>query len=220
MDRLNPGLSPDRQRLRPGAWLLTAWMAVWVPIVLWVYGPQNFLWLCNAAMFLIVYALWAGDRLVLSSQAGTVVLIGAVWTLDLVLGLATQGHTALVTAYMWNPEIALAARAVSVYHVFLPALVIWALARCGYDRRGPWLQSAIGAVAILGTWLFTEPERNINWVASPFLVDEWWLGGPVWVGVMLVLCPLLIYYPGHRLVMFILARLPNLPVNSATSRSR
>lgn len=181
-------------------------MLVWVPIILWAYGPQNFFWLCNVALFLIGYALWAGDRLVLSSQAGTVVLIGAVWTVDFVLGLATLGKTALVTSYMWNPDLPLPARIVSVYHIFLPVLVIWVLARWDYDRRGPWLQCGLGTLVIVGTWLFTDPDRNINWITAPFHVEQQWLSDRVWVAILIVLMPPLVYWTGHRLVLWILAR--------------
>jgi hypothetical protein len=42
----------------------TLWMLFWAPNMLLVQGPQNFLWLCNAAMFLIlvVEAAHARDR--------------------------------------------------------------------------------------------------------------------------------------------------------------
>jgi hypothetical protein len=202
-----PDVTSLRRQSRPAAWALTLWMVLWVPVVLWAYGPQNFFWLCNAALFLILYSLWAGDRLILSSQAGTVTLIGVVWTIDLALGLATGGRTALVTSYMWNPEIPLLARTVSLYHVFLPVLAIGVLARWGYDRRGPWLQCGIGALLIIGSWLFTDPARNINWVAAPFDVEQRWIAEPIWVVSLVVLCPVLVFYPGHRLVRLALRRL-------------
>lgn len=185
---------------RAAAWAFTAWMALWVPIVLWAYGPQNFLWICNVAQFLVLWAVWRGDRLVLSSQAGTVCLVGIVWTLDFAQALATGGRTATFTAYMFNPELPLLARASSLYHVGLPLFVLWLLARAGYDRRGPWLQCLIGGLAVIAGWLLTEPERNINWVHEPFGVSQAWMPTPAFVVLLLVLYPVVIYLPGHALV--------------------
>jgi hypothetical protein len=185
----------------------TAWMAFWVAVVLWAYGPQNFLWICNLAQFLVLYSLWRSDGLVLSSQAGTVCMVGLVWTLDFVQALVTGGSSATFTAYMFNPELPLLARATSLYHVALPVLVLWLLRRSGYDHRGPWLQCALGAVAVIGGWLLTEPHRNVNWVHAPFGVEQAWLPTPWFVGLLLVLYPLLLYLPGHWLVRFALRRL-------------
>jgi hypothetical protein len=181
-------------------------MAFWVTVILWAYGPQNFLWICNLAQFLILYALWRGDRLILSSQAGTVCLVGMVWTADLALALATGGGSATFTAYMFNPELPLLARGTSLYHVALPIFVLWLLRRTGYDRRGPWLQCAIGAVAVVSGWLLTEPHRNINWVHAPFEIEQVWLPAWLYVVLLLVLYPMLLYAPGHALVLLALRR--------------
>ena len=189
---------------RAATWAFSAWMVFWVPVILWAYGPQNFLWICNLAQFLLLYALWRGDRLVLSSQAGVVCVVGLVWTLDFALALATGGRTATFTAYMFNPELPLLARATSLYHTGLPVFVWWLLRRTGYDARGPWLQCVIGAVAVVAGWLLTEPHRNINWVHAPFGVEQVWLPVPAFVGLLLVLYPLLLYVPGHYLVRWAL----------------
>jgi hypothetical protein len=192
---------------RAPAWAFTAWMAAWVPIVLWAYGPQNFLWVCNIAQFLVLYAVWRNHRLLLSSQAGTICLVGLVWTLDFTLGLFTGGRTASFTAYMFDAEIPLLARASSLYHVGLPLFVLWLLGRTGYDRRGPWLQSAIGGLAVVGAWLFTEPHRNVNWIYEPFGIEQAWLPTPAFVTLLVLLYPLLLYFPGHLLVRAVLRRL-------------
>lgn len=186
---------------------MTLWMLFWVPVTLSAYGPQNFLWLCNFALFLILFALWTGNRLILSSQAGTTLLIGIVWTGEILLGLATQGRLALGTSYMWDLDIPLVARLASVYHLVVPLLVYQVLRRWGYDRRGPWLQSLFGAIAIVGARLLTAAEHNVNWVHQvPLDPPPAGISGVVWVGLLLVLAPVLIYYPGHRIVLVLLRR--------------
>ena len=182
----------------------TCWMAFWVLVVLWAHGPQNFLWLCNLAKVLLLYGVWRGDRLIVSSQAGLVCLVGLVWTLDFALGLASGGRLANFTAYMFNPDIPLLARATSLYHTALPFFVLWLVCRLGYDRRGPWLQCLIGAPAVVGAWLWTEPERNVNWVFAPFGIEQVWLPAPIYVSCLVLAYPLLLYLPGHYMVLALL----------------
>jgi hypothetical protein len=196
---------------RAAAWAFSAWMVFWVAVVLWAYGPQNFLWLCNLAQFLILYALWRGDRLILSSQAGTVCLVGVVWSADFLLALATGGRSATFTAYMFDPELPLLSRATSLYHMGLPVLMLWLLRCTGYDRRGPWLQCVIGTVAVVAGWLLTEPHRNINWVHAPLGIEQQWLPPPLYVGLLVLAYPLLIYLPGHLMVQFALRQMPRRP---------
>ena len=184
----------------------TVWMVLWVPIVLWAYGPQNFLWVCNIAQFVVLYAVWRDDRLALSSQAGTVCIVGLAWTLDLLLALATGGLTASFTAYMFNPELPLIARLSSLYHVGLPVFVIWLLRRTGYDARGWRLQCMIGGVAVVAGWLLTEPSRNVNWVHQPFGIEQSWMPAVAFVALLLVAYPVAIYLPGHSLVRSLLRR--------------
>ncbi len=189
--------------LRRAAAAFTVWMIFWTTVILWAYGPQNFLWLCNIAQFIVLYSLWTGNRLLLSSQAGTVVFVGLFWTPDFLLGAASGGAWAAFTEYMFNPERPFLARATSLYHIFLPILILWALHRIGYDHRGPWLQTALAVVVLPATWLFTEAERNVNWLTEPAGVEQVWMSDPVFVLVMLVLYPLLLFWPGHGLVLLV-----------------
>jgi len=178
----------------------TLWMLVWVPIVLLHHGPQNFFWLCNVAQFLVLYGLWTGNRLLLSSQAGVVLVVGLVWSLDFLIGLILGGSPSGATAYMFDPDQALIARASSLYHMALPPFLLWILFKTGYDVRGPWLQTVLGGVVVVVGWWLSEAERNINWVHEPFGMEQVWLPDPLWVLLLLLLYPLVLYFPGHWLL--------------------
>lgn len=184
------------------------WMLVWVPIILASQGPQNFWWLCNMAQFILLYAVWRPNRLLVSSQAGTVVLVGIVWTADLALGLAAGGEVALLTGYMFNPELPLSLRLSSLYHLWLPFFVVWLCWYGGYDGRGVWLQCAIGTAGIIGGRLWSDPARNVNFAFAPFNIEQVWLPDGVYLVVLAVGSALLVYVPGHFLVRFCLRRLP------------
>jgi hypothetical protein len=124
-------------------------MAVYVPSYAFAYGFANFLFLCNLAVILVAVGIWACSRLLLSSQAVGVLIVGVVWTVDVASRLLTGSHLVGGTEYMWDPRWPLFTRLLSLYHVILPVLLLVVLRRIGYDRRGYLLQSAIAIAGSL-----------------------------------------------------------------------
>lgn len=183
-------------------------MAVWVPIIWTSQGPQNFWWLCNLAQFLLLAGLWWPSPLLVSSQAGTVTVVGLVWTLDLLVALVVGDSLTGITAYMFSSELPLPLRLSSTYHIWLPLFVLWLCWYQGYDRRGVWLQCVIGTAAIVGGWWFAEPERNVNYTIAPFQIEQTWLPHGVYIALLCIATAGLIYAPGHYAVQCALARLP------------
>jgi len=180
------------------------WMVFWVTVIVIHRGPQNFLWLCNISMFVTLFAIWRPGTLLLSSQVGIVTFVGVFWTLDLVVGLILGFSPTGYTNYMFDEDLSLLVRVTSLYHVGMPFLLLWLVARLGYDHRGPYLQCLIGALGVIGASLFTEAERNINWVYRPFDIEQTWMPEPLWVLVLILVYPLVLYFPGHCLVRFLL----------------
>jgi uncharacterized membrane protein YgcG len=99
-------------------------MAVYVPLYAFAYGFANFLFLCNLAVILVAVGIWTCSRLLLSSQAVGILLVGAVWTLDFASRLLTGSHLIGGTEYMWDPQWPLFTRLLSLYHVILPVLLV------------------------------------------------------------------------------------------------
>jgi len=184
----------------PARLAFTAWMLAWVPVIVATAGPQNFWWLCNVALFLMLWASWRPNRLLVSSQAGTVVLVGFVWALDLAVGLVLGGSPTGITAYMFNPDFPTIRRLASTYHLWFPVYMLWLCRRLGYDERGPWLQSVIGTLAILGGWWFGDPARNLNYTRAPFGIEQTLLPQALYLPLLCVGTVLLVYWPGHLLV--------------------
>jgi hypothetical protein len=173
-------------------WVALVWLAVYVPSYAVAYGWWNFLFLCNLGIFLSAVGFLFDSRLLLSSQALSALPIGFVWTLDYLGRVVTGEHVVGVTSYMWDPQYPFFTRALSLYHLAWPLLLLWCLRRVGYDRRGWRLQAAI-ATAILGLcWALSPVADNINYVfRDPFANRT--LGPPlvhlglvllVWVGVV------------------------------------
>jgi hypothetical protein len=67
----------------------------------------------------------------------------------------------------------------------------------GYDRRALWAQTLISWIVLPVSYAVTDPSRNINFVFAFSRINDIWLPGPLWVGLLMVLFPLLVYLPTH-----------------------
>jgi hypothetical protein len=189
--------APKFPRLRLFA---LAWLLVYVPAYAGAYGFANFLFLCNLAAFLVVAGLWTGSALLLSSQAVAVLLVSVAWIVDLLSRLLLGFHAlGGGTAYMWDPRWPLATRLLSLYHVALPGLLLYALGRTGYDRRGLPLQCAIAAVVMLLSRLL-GPERNLNGAFLDPVFGRSYGAAPIHLAVVLGALLGLVYPTSHLLL--------------------
>jgi hypothetical protein len=176
----------------------TLFVAVLAPLYWIHHGPANFLWASDIALLVMMIALWRESRLLASMMAVAVLLPELVWNLDfftrLLAGRDVIGWDA--TGYMFNPAQPLWLRALSLFHVFLPLLIVFMLYRLGYDRRALPAATVLCWVVLPVTYLLTEPERNINWVFGPG--EPQTLVPPLlYLAGLMLLAPLVIYLPTH-----------------------
>jgi hypothetical protein len=179
-------------------WAL-AWLAVYVPAYAIAYGFANFLFLCNLGVFLAVAGLWSGSALLVSSQAVGILAVSLVWTLDLASRLLTGEHWIGGTEYMWDPKWPLFTRLLSLYHVAVPVVLLYALWRLGYDRRAYALQSAIAIAGVLAGRLFGA-EANINGAFLDPMFKRAWGPPPVHMAVVAATLVLGVYPLAHLLL--------------------
>lgn len=178
--------------------LYSAWFALWVPTYWAFNGPLNFLWLCDVANWLLLAALWSESALLLSAQAVGVLAIQALWVADFLGRLLAGVHPIGGTEYMFESGEPLWVRSCSLFHLWVPLLLLWALARVGYDRRAPWLQTLVAWGVLAASWRLGDAERNLNWLWHPFGVAEPSLPPGGWLLVAMAACPLVLYWPTHR----------------------
>ena len=187
--------------------VLTALLGLWAVVYWRGYGPANFLWFCDLANFLIVVALWTESPLLLSSQAVSVLLAQTAWCLDVASRLLTGSHWIGSTSYVFDPALPLGLRAASLFHVGVPPLVLWALSRIGYDRRGWLLQTGLAWVVLPASHL-VAPDRNVNFVHGPFGGPQTVLDPLVYLLALMVGYPLVLYLPGHLLLRSLVPAAP------------
>ena len=155
-------------------WSALAWLLVWIPAYWHTWGAANFLHLCDVAVVLTCLGLWYNSPLLVSSQAVSSLLIDAAWVVDAAARFLTGRHWIGGTDYLFDSSFPLWVRLLSLFHVVMPFLLLWALHCVGYDRRGWVVQSAIAIPVVVFARLAATPMTNINFVyADPFFHRSW-----------------------------------------------
>ncbi|MBT8363690.1 MAG: hypothetical protein KJP23_03225 [Deltaproteobacteria bacterium] len=181
----------------------TIWIVAWVPVYISFHGTQNFLWICDLCNFILLIALWTENRLLFSSQLVAVLIVDILWSVDVAMALLWGFHPIGGTEYMFYSEIPLFVRLMSLFHVFTPPLIIYAVIRLGYDNRGLILQTILTWIVLPLSYLLSDPTRNINWIYRPFGKEQTMV--PLWLYFIILMAayPLLLYLPIHGLVLLI-----------------
>jgi hypothetical protein len=177
-------------------WVALAWTLLWLSAYVNVWGWANLLHLCDAAVILTCVGLWIGNAQLISSQALSSLLAGALWSANVAARLFTGHFFASGSEYMWDATRPLWVRLLSFFHVALPCALIWGLWKLGYDKRGLRVQAAIAAVLLVAS-RFLSPEWNMNWVYRDPLFGRTWGPGPIHVLVIWSGAVVLLYWPTH-----------------------
>jgi hypothetical protein len=175
----------------------TAFVCVLVPIYWRHYGPGNFLWFSDICLLIAVVALWLESSLLTSMIALSILLLDLAWNLDFFAKLITNTSITGLSAYMFTRETSLLIRALSIFHVFFPALIVWMLFRLGYDPRALVIQTLLAWVLFPLSYFFTRRSENVNWVHGFGNKPHRWLAPPLHVLLLMILFPLVIYLPTH-----------------------
>jgi hypothetical protein len=147
------------------SWILisyTIMVFIIVPVYWIEYGPANFLWFSDIALLLMLPALWLNNRLLSSMMAVGVLPLEIIW----MISFFSRGALGHMTDYMFDPNLSIFLRGLSLFHFPLPVVIIYMLMRFGYDRRALLAQTMLALVVIPLTYTVTKPEDNINWVYS------------------------------------------------------
>ncbi len=179
----------------------TVWVMVWVPFYWQEYGLQNFLFFCDLGNLFIMLALWSESPLIFSWQATGLLLFQTLYTIDLVGAFSTGSHIVGGTEYMFDPNLPLFIRLFGLFHVVTPPLLLWALWRLGYDRRG-WLYQTLTAWVVVPINYFWRPQFDVNWARGPFFREQHALPGLLYLLGYLVVIPLVVYFPTHLLLQW------------------
>lgn len=186
--------------------IVTAWVVGLVPVYWRHYGPANFLWFSDLALFLTTISLWTGNRWPVSMAAVSVLLLEVVWNIDLLLRLVAGVRPVGLTDYMFDPSYPLYVRLLSLFHVWMPPLMLWLLHRNGYEPRAWIAQTAVAWVILpLAFWLGPEGS-NINWTRDTGTNLQRWLPPGGHLALVMIAFPVIVHLPTHLLLNRMFAR--------------
>ena len=188
-------------------WLKVVWTAMVLVIVLiyWRHrGPANFLWFSDIALLALVPGLWLESSFIVSLTACMVLVAEILWSVSFFGGLLRLPRVIGLADYMFDKQSPLWLRAVSLFHVPLLAVIVWAPWRLGYDPGVyPWAVLITWLVLLLTRWL-TKPKANINHVYRLPIAAGANLTPVQHMLLLMTVVPLALQLPGHLLlcVMF------------------
>jgi hypothetical protein len=186
----------------------TAWLIVWAPLYWRQYGAQNFLFFCDIGNVLIGIGLWLESPLIFSWAACGLLVFQTLYIIDLAGAVLFRGHHLIGgTEYMFDPGIPLILRLLSLFHVATPPLLLWAIWRLGYDRRGWKVQTLITWIVVPLNY-FWRPQFDVNWARGLFFHQQHSVPGLIYLTAYLVAVPLIVYYPTHLVLAWAAERWP------------
>ena len=177
-----------------------------VPVYWKRWGPKNFLWFSDIALLTTAAALWLESALLASMMTLAVALPELAWNADFWIRLATGRQLIGMTDYMFDPRYSRFLRALSLFHVGLPILLVWMVHRLGYDPRAWLLQTIVALVVLPVTYAITDPADNVNWVYGPGSTPQTRLTPATYLVLTMLFFPLVIYLPTHLLLRALFER--------------
>jgi hypothetical protein len=190
----------------------TAFVMVLVPVYLHYYGPTNFLYFCDIALILTLIAIWPENALLISMCAVGIVIPQAIWVADFLVNLGGFSLTGM-TDYMFQSNHSLFLRLLSLFHGWMPFLLLYLVWRIGYDRRALWPWTGLfWAVMPVCFFLMPPPTSdpgltpvNINYVwgmrdtAAQTMLPAW-----IWLASLMIGVPLFVFIPTHFILSLIM----------------
>ncbi len=187
----------------------TAFMAVLIPVYWLYYGPTNFLYFCDTALILTLIGIWPENALLISMACVGIVVMQTFWLIDLLCNAAGYSLTG-ITDYMFDPSRSLFLRLLSLYHAWMPVLLVYLVWTIGYDRRALPLWTGL-AWALLLFCFFAMPPPMPNAGLTPVNIDyvwgmsdsaaQHWVPSPVWLAGLMIGLPLFAFLPAHLVLV-------------------
>ena len=191
---------PDHQI---SLWIKIAYIVfvlVLIPVYWKHWGPANFLWFSDIALFVSGIALWTESKLLASMMAVGVLLPELYWNVELLVRLLTGYRLAGLTDYMWDKEKPLYLRLLSLFHVLLPAALILMLINFGYDTAAIYYQTLLAWIILFLTYQLTSPAANINWVFGLGNTPQHKISPRYFLLLMMMGYAIVIFLPTHLIL--------------------
>ena len=159
-------------------------------------------WFADIALIASVLALWYEQRLLASMAALAVLVPALLWNIGFFARLLGGVDPFGLASHLFEPEVSFLVRLASLAHVVLPVLLLWLVSRLGYDPRALPMQTLFGwAVLMAGVVLTPLLASSMDGtLAMGARLRQAWLPGWLWVALLMIAYPVLVYLPAHALL--------------------
>jgi hypothetical protein len=131
------------------------------------------------------------------------------WCIDFIANAFGVSLTGM-TNYMFNANSWMFLRGLSLFHGWIPFLLVYLVWKLGYDRRGLPAWIVLAWVVLLVCFVLMPPPRpdpgltpvNINYVwGMSDVAAQTWVHPYVWLTGLMIGMPLIVFIPTHLLLM-------------------
>ena len=185
--------------------MYTAFMAVLIPVYWYYYGPTNFLYFCDVALILTLVGVWTESALLISMCSVGILMPQTLWLVDFFGNLVGSPITGM-TNYMFQADHSLFLRSLSLFHGWLPILLLFLVWRLGYDQRAVKFWTLL-AWTLIFICFYLMPPPNPNPGLTPVNINyvwgmsdnepQKWVPSHVWLMSLIIALPALLYFPTH-----------------------
>lgn len=159
--------------------LSTAYMTIHTITYLYHYGWKVFLYLCDIALFLtyFTYVFVNNEqlrRLLYSTACVGILLPQIVWNVDFVINLLKLEsiNKLKISTYMFNPRLKWYLKLLSLFHAWLPMLLVYYVKREGYDLNAwiCWVGLSF-VINIICYFVSPKPSSDIDSMIMPVNIN-------------------------------------------------
>jgi hypothetical protein len=130
-------------------------------------------------------------------MAVAVLLPELLWNASFFMRLLFRIRVTDLAGYMFDAGSPRFVRALSLFHVVLPIVLLWMLHELGYDARALLGQTLLAWVVLPLTYAVTTPQgENINWVRGPGDLQRR-VPPLAWLALLMLAFPVGLYLPTH-----------------------
>lgn len=194
----------------------TAFTGLLLPYYLLSYGPTNFFYFCDVALLLTLAALWLEMPLLAGMAAVGILMPQLIWIIDFLVAIC-GGRLTGMTDYMFDDNKPLVARGFSLFHGWMPFLLLWVVHRYGYDRRAFPAWTALAWVLMLVSYFLLPPPPapesnvnlpvNVNYVFGPSNEQpQTWMSPGRYMALLMIAFPVVLFLPAHLLLLKLFPR--------------
>lgn len=131
-----------------------------------ILNPEiaNFLWLCYIALLLIGIGMMIGNSLLIITQLNIYLIPIIVWNIDFFYQLFTKTPLLGITDYLFIGGLNSLGNFISLQHIYLFPLAIYAVYKIGLKSKKAWMISFLEIFILFWLSLLTSADKNTNCV--------------------------------------------------------